>query len=40
MKSGTKKRLVAGLTAGTMMLAIASPAMAQPTQITGGSTLR
>ena len=29
MKSGTKKRLAAGLTAGAMMLTIASPAIAQ-----------
>ncbi len=40
MKSGTKKRLAAGLTAGAMMLAIASPvAMAQPTQITSGNLI-
>lgn len=39
MKSGTKKRLAAGLTAGAMMLAIASPAMAQPTQITAGNLI-
>ena len=41
MKSGTKKRLVAGLTAAAMMLAIASPAMAQPgpTQVNAGNLI-
>ena len=40
MKSGTKARLVAGLTAGAMMLSIAAPAaMAQPTQITSGNLI-
>ena len=40
MKSGMKKRLAAGLTAGAMMLTIASPAaMAQPTQITSGNLI-
>jgi TolA-binding protein len=42
MKSGTKKRLVAGLTAGAMMLTIASPAMAQvssPVQINAGNLI-
>lgn len=42
MKSGTKARLVAGLTAGAMMLAIASPAMAQvsnPVQVNAGNLI-
>ena len=37
MKSKTKVRLAAGLTAGAMMLSLSGPAFAQPTQInTGG----
>lgn len=40
MKSGTKKRLAAGLTAGAMMLAMASPAMAAPpVQVITGNSL-
>ena len=37
MKSKTKVRLAAGLTAGAMMLSLSGPAFAQPTQINTGS---
>ena len=42
MKRGTKARLAAGLTAGAMMLTMASPAMAQittPVQLTTGGLI-
>ncbi len=37
MKSKTKVRLAAGLTAGAMMLSLSGPAFAAPTQINTGS---
>ena len=37
MKSKTKVRLAAGLTAGAMMLSLSGPAFAQPTQINTGN---
>ncbi len=37
MKSKTKVRLAAGLTAGAMMLSLSGPAFAQPTQVNAGN---
>lgn len=37
MKSKTRVRLAAGLTAGAMMLSLSGPAFAQPTQINTGN---
>ncbi len=39
MKSGTKAKLAAGVTAGVMMLSVAAPAMAvsNPTQVNAGN---
>ncbi len=41
MKSGTKAKLAAGLTAGVMMLSVAAPAMAvtNPTQVNAGNLI-
>ncbi len=41
MKSGTKAKLAAGVTAGVMMLSVAAPAMAvtNPTQVNAGNLI-
>ncbi len=41
MKSGTKAKIAAGMTAGVMMLSVAAPAMAvtNPTQVNAGNLI-